>query len=185
MDVLELSIGDIKPYENNPRNNADAVQAVANSIERFGFQQPIVVDKDGTIIVGHTRYEAAKRLGMKSVPVVVADNLDDGEVAAYRLADNKSGEVSTWDFDKLMVELDSIEDFDIDMADFGFSFEEPSDNGKMPNGGGHPDSAGRREVNPTDIGANEGEIDLSDFRKEKFDNECPRCGFRFNGNGGK
>ena len=138
MDVLELSIGDIKPYENNPRNNADAVQAVANSIERFGFQQPIVVDKEGTIIVGHTRYEAAKRLKLDTVPVVVADNLNDGEVSAYRLADNKSGEVSTWDFDKLMMELDSIEDLDIDMADFGFSFDEPSGTGQISSGGGHP-----------------------------------------------
>lgn len=113
-----MSIDDIEPYENNPRDNDDAVDAVANSIKEFGWQQPIVVDKDMVIIAGHTRYKAAKRLGYTKVPVVVADNLTAEQVKAYRLADNKSGELATWDETALFDELSGISD--IDMTDFGF-----------------------------------------------------------------
>ncbi|CCI82002.1 DNA modification methylase [Lactobacillus hominis] len=121
MEVKTVSINKIKPYENNPRNNDDAVDAVANSIKEFGWQQPIVVDIDGVIIAGHTRYKAAKKLGYKEVPIVVADNLTEEQVNAYRLADNKSGELATWDDDELQEELDKI--LDIDMTDFGFDLE--------------------------------------------------------------
>lgn len=121
MQVKTVSIDQIKPYENNPRNNDDAVDAVANSIKEFGWQQPIVVDNGGVIIAGHTRYKAAKRLKLKEVPIVVADNLTEEQVNAYRLADNKSGELSTWDDDELQEELDKI--LDIDMTDFGFDLE--------------------------------------------------------------
>lgn len=91
MKVQNVSIQDVKPYANNPRDNDGGVDAVANSIKEFGWQQPIVVDKDNVIIVGHTRYKAAKKLGMKEVPVVVADKLSEEQVKAYRLADNKTG----------------------------------------------------------------------------------------------
>ncbi|WP_270515514.1 DNA modification methylase [Lactobacillus johnsonii] len=121
MKVKTVSIDQIKPYENNPRNNDDAVDAVANSIKEFGWQQPIVVDNGGVIIAGHTRYKAAKRLKLKEVPIVVADNLTEEQVNAYRLADNKSGELATWDDDELQEELDKI--LDIDMTDFGFDLE--------------------------------------------------------------
>lgn len=121
MKVETVSIDQIKPYENNPRNNDDAVDAVANSIKEFGWQQPIVVDNGGVIIAGHTRYKAAKRLKLKEVPIVVADNLTEEQVNAYRLADNKSGELATWDDDELQEELDKI--LDIDMTDFGFDLE--------------------------------------------------------------
>lgn len=121
MQVKTVSIDQIKPYENNPRNNDDAVDAVANSIKEFGWQQPIVVDNGGVIIAGHTRYKAAKRLKLKEVPIVVADNLTEEQVNAYRLADNKSGELATWDDDELQEELDKI--LDIDMTDFGFDLE--------------------------------------------------------------
>ena len=90
MEVRNLKIDEIKPYENNPRNNLDAVNATANSIKEFGWQQPIVVDKDMVIIAGHTRLLAAKKLGLDTVPVVVANNLNDEQVRAYRLADNKT-----------------------------------------------------------------------------------------------
>lgn len=124
MEVKSMSIDDIKPYENNPRDNDDAVDSVANSIKEFGWQQPIVVDKDNVIIVGHTRYKAAKKLGMDKVPVVVASKLTPEQVKAYRLADNKVGELADWDFEKLNTELDGIED--IDMSEFGFEdFGEP------------------------------------------------------------
>lgn len=118
MKVEDWLIGKVKPYANNPRKNDDAVDATAESIKQFGWQQPIVVDKDGVIIVGHTRLKAAKKLKMDHVPVVVADNLTDDQVKAYRLADNKTGELADWDFDKLEEELDNIQD--IDMTDFGF-----------------------------------------------------------------
>ena len=118
MEVLNLKIDEIKPYENNPRNNLDAVDATANSIKEFGWQQPIVVDKDMVIIAGHTRYLAAKKLGCDTVPVVVASNLSDEQVRAYRLADNKTGELAEWDFKLLDTELQDI--LDIDMSDFGF-----------------------------------------------------------------
>lgn len=118
MKVEAKSIDEIKPYENNPRDNDDAVDAVANSIKEFGWQQPIVVDNEGVIIAGHTRYKAAQKLGLKHVPVVVADNLTPDQVKAYRLADNKTAELADWNMDLLNDELDQIRD--IDMSDFGF-----------------------------------------------------------------
>lgn len=119
MQVKTVSIDKIKPYENNPRNNDDAVDAVANSIKEFGWQQPIVVDNGGVIIAGHTRYKAAKRLKLKEVPIVVADKLTKEQVNAYRLADNKVGELANWDTKKLDDELQALLD-QIDMTDFGF-----------------------------------------------------------------
>lgn len=121
MEVKSVSIQDVKPYANNPRNNNDGVDAVAESIKEFGWQQPIVVDKDNVIIVGHTRYKAAKKLGMDKVPVVVADNLSPEQVKAYRLADNKTGELTDWDMGLLDDELADIAD--IDMSDFGFDLD--------------------------------------------------------------
>lgn len=118
MEVRNMNIDDIKPYDNNPRDNDNAVDATANSIKEFGWQQPIVVDKDMVIIVGHTRYKAAKKLGYKEVPVVVASNLNKEQVRAYRLADNKTGELADWNTKLLDDELQSI--LDIDMTDFGF-----------------------------------------------------------------
>ena len=119
MKVTLKEITSIKPYEENPRIITDgAIKAVAASIEQFGFQQPIVVDKNGVIIVGHTRLLAAQSLNLKKVPVVVADTLTDEQVAAYRLADNKTGELSGWNLAKLEKELENI--VDIDMSEFGF-----------------------------------------------------------------
>lgn len=123
--IQNVSISEVKPYENNPRNNTDAVDATAKSIKEFGWQQPIVVDKDMVIIAGHTRYRAAKKLGMNEVPVVVADNLSPEQVKAYRLADNKTGELADWDMGLLDDELAEIAD--IDMSDFGFDLDIPDD----------------------------------------------------------
>ena len=116
--ITLMALSDITPYENNPRNNEEAVEKVANSIKEFGFNQPIVVDKDNVIIVGHTRYLAAQELGLTEAPVIVAGNLSDEQARAYRLADNKTGELAGWDFEKLALELEQIED--INMSDFGF-----------------------------------------------------------------
>ena len=116
--ITIMALTDITPYENNPRNNEEAVEKVTNSIKEFGFNQPIVVDKDNVIIVGHTRYLAAQKLGLTEAPVIVAGNLSDEQARAYRLADNKTGELAGWDFEKLALELEQIED--INMSDFGF-----------------------------------------------------------------
>lgn len=121
MEVRNMNIDDIKPYDNNPRDNDNAVESTANSIKEFGWQQPIVVDKDMVIIVGHTRYKAAKKLGYKEVPVVVASNLNKEQVRAYRLADNKTGELADWNTKFLDDELQSI--LDIDMGNFGFELD--------------------------------------------------------------
>lgn len=117
MKVQEMKLADIKPYENNPRNNEEAVEYVANSIREFGWQQPLVVDKDMVIIAGHTRYKAALKLGLDSAPVVIADSLTEEQVKAYRLADNKTAEAATWNEEALLAELGEIA---IDMTMFGF-----------------------------------------------------------------
>ena len=118
MIVEEWNTEDVKPYPRNPRKNQSAIKAVANSIEQFGFEQPIVVDRNGVVIVGHTRLAAAKHLNLTKVPVVVANNLTKEQVNAYRLADNKTNELADWDMSMLDDELAEITD--IDMSDFGF-----------------------------------------------------------------
>ena len=122
MDIVEKKLADIKPYEKNPRKNDNAVDEVANSIKEFGFKVPIVIDKDNVIVCGHTRYKASKKLGLEVVPCVIADDLTEEQIKAYRLADNKVSELAEWDIDLLGEELDGI--FDIDMSDFGFDLSE-------------------------------------------------------------
>lgn len=116
--IKYVPVGDVHPYEDNPRRNDGAVQAVANSLREFGWKQPIVVDADGTIVVGHTRYKAALALEMDEVPVVVASDLTPEQCAAYRLADNRVGELAEWDSELLARELDGLAD--LDMSAFGF-----------------------------------------------------------------
>lgn len=125
MNLLYKKIDEIKPYEKNPRKNDEAVKYVAESIKQFGFKVPIVIDRDGIIVAGHTRYKAAKKLNLKEVPCIVADDLTDEQVKAFRLADNKVAEKSEWDFDLLADELDEL--FDFDMTAFGFDEEEEED----------------------------------------------------------
>lgn len=126
MKVQEIAIAKIKPYEKNPRRNDAAVDAVAASIREFGWKQPIVVDPSTMeIIAGHTRYKAAKKLGLSVVPCVMADDLTAAQIKAYRLADNKTAELAEWDFDLLDEELGEI--VDIDMSEFGFDGEQSED----------------------------------------------------------
>ena len=125
MKIENWDIDKVNPYDKNPRNNDGAVKSTANSIQEFGWQQPIVVDKNGVIIVGHTRLKAAKKLKLKQVPVTVAEDLTDEQVKAYRLADNKTGELADWDMGLLNDELGDIAD--IDMSDFGFDLGTPED----------------------------------------------------------
>lgn len=164
MKVENKPIDSIKPYENNPRDNDDAINAVANSIHEFGWQQPIVVDKDNVIIAGHTRYKAAQSLGLKEVPVVVASNLSDQQVKAYRLADNKTAELADWDTKKLDEELQDI--LDIDMTDFGFDEDIEFD---------PADDVDTRIDEPTDIDEDDDLIEV----------KCPKCGevFKVNDSG--
>lgn len=121
MNVQEIKLKDIKPYGKNPRKNDDAVPYVAESIKQFGFKVPIVIDKNNVIVAGHTRYKEAKKLGFKSVPCIIADDLTDEQIKAFRLADNKVSEKAEWDLDLLDSEIEGI--FDIDMTDFGFELE--------------------------------------------------------------
>lgn len=118
MKIIEKKLTDIKPYENNPRNNDNAVEYVAASIDEFGFKVPIVIDKNSVIVAGHTRYKAAEKLGLEKVPCIIADDLTPEQIKAYRLADNKVSELSTWDGDRLTIELHELEMFD--MQTFGF-----------------------------------------------------------------
>lgn len=117
MNIEELRVDDLIPYENNPRNNEEAVDKVALSISSFGFKVPIIVDRNNVIVAGHTRLSAAKKLGLTTVPVIRADDLTDDQIRAFRLADNKVSEFASWDLDKLQEELDAL---DIDMTLYGF-----------------------------------------------------------------
>ena len=120
MEIINRKIDEIIPYENNPRNNDEAVDYVAKSIEEFGFKVPIILDKNNIIVTGHTRLKAAKKLGLKEVPTIMADDLTDEQIKAFRLADNKVSEYATWNDDILNIEL---QDLDIDMSDFGFDLD--------------------------------------------------------------
>lgn len=113
-----MNVADIKPYEKNPRKNEDAVKYVMESVKAFGFKIPIVIDKDNIIVCGHTRYKAAKKLKMQEVPCIIADDLTEEQIKAFRLADNKVAEKSEWDFDLLSEELEGLFDFDMEL--FGF-----------------------------------------------------------------
>lgn len=122
--INDVPINSITPYENNARHNDEAVDAVAASIRDFGFQVPIIVDVDNVIITGHTRLKAAQKIGLETVPVIVADNLSPKEVKAFRLADNKTGELATWDEGILREELAELATFDIDVTEYGFELED-------------------------------------------------------------
>ncbi len=124
MKIEMWSIDQVKPYENNPRINDDAVASVAASIREFGFQQPLVVDSAGVIIVGHTRLKAAIKLGLDRVPILVATNLTPEQVRAYRIADNKTAELAEWNYDLLPIELSALQEANYDLCLLGFSADE-------------------------------------------------------------
>lgn len=137
MKIVEMKVADLIPYERNPRHNDEAVDYVAESIKQFGFNVPIVIDKDNTVVCGHTRLKAAKKLKIKTVPCVVKDDLTEEEIRAYRLADNRSAEKATWDVELLDMELAEIET--IDMALLGFD-------GEKQGGGGEETAEPSRET---------------------------------------
>lgn len=121
MDIINKGINELIPYDKNPRKNDEAVKYVMKSIKEFGFKVPIVIDKNNVIVCGHTRYKASKKLKLDTVPCIIADDLTDEQIRAFRLADNKVGEKSEWDIDLLNLEFDNIVNFN--MEDFGFEFD--------------------------------------------------------------
>ena len=125
MEIIYRKPKELKPYERNPRINDQAVKAVKNSIKEFGFKVPIVIDTENVVVCGHTRLKAAKELHIREVPCIVADDLSDEQLRAFRLADNKTAELAEWDFDMLNEEIENI--FEIDMEDFGFEIDDPFD----------------------------------------------------------
>ena len=127
-NIEQKNIADLIPYENNPRKNDKAVDKVANSIREFGFKNPIIIDENNVIICGHTRLKAAKKLGIEMVPCIVARDLTDEQIKAYRLADNKVGELAEWDRELLSAEFELLGDFNLE--DSGFSFESELDSEK-------------------------------------------------------
>lgn len=162
MRIKERKIDEIRPYDGNPRINDAAVDAVAASIREFGFRQPIVVDKEGVIVCGHTRYKAALKLGLKTVPVHVAEDLSPEQIKAYRLADNRSAENAAWDYGLLPIELDELRSAGFDLKLIGFdSVEIPAGPGQdLPEGA---DGTDYDETAADDVAMQ----------------ECPNCGHRF------
>ena len=124
MKIEQRALSAITPYEKNPRDNDAAVAAVAESIERFGFRQPIVVDEHGVIVCGHTRFKAAQKLGLKKAPVHVTTDLTSEQIRAYRIADNKTNELASWDMELLPLELAELQDAGIDWSLLGFDEDE-------------------------------------------------------------
>lgn len=127
MEIINRKLEDLIPYEKNPRDNDKAVKYVAKSIKEFGFKVPIIIDKDNVIVTGHTRWKAARELGLEEVPTIMADDLDEEQIRAFRLADNKVSEASKWNKDLLDEELEAI--LNIDMQDFGFDFDDAGEIG--------------------------------------------------------
>ena len=123
MNIFNIDIDKIIPYINNPRNNEEAIDKVASSIQEFGFKVPIIIDENNVVVTGHTRLLASKKLGLKTVPCVIADDLTEAQIKAFRIADNKVSEYSKWDEELLKIELEQLEEmnFNLDTVDIDYS----------------------------------------------------------------
>ena len=121
ISIVYKGVNEITPYEKNARITDMAVDAVANSIKEYGFKNPILIDKDNVIIAGHTRLKAAQKLGIKTVPCIYADDLTPQQIKAFRIADNKTGEIADWDFDLLEQELQDLIGDGYDIENIGFN----------------------------------------------------------------
>ncbi len=164
MQIEYLNIDEVIPYENNPRNNdGEAVDRVATSIKEYGFKSPIIVDKDNVIIAGHTRYKAAKKLNLDTVPVIKANDLTPAQIRAYRLADNRTSEYATWNNELLSIELEELQDLDFDLELTGFE-EWELDNLLNP-------------VSDNDL--QDFFVDKEEKKKEPKKIKCPHCGEEF------
>ena len=160
LNIVYRPLTDLRPYERNPRDNAKAVDAVAASIQAFGFLVPIIIvsEQDHTIVAGHTRYLAAQRLKLTEVPTVTAEDLTENQIRAFRLADNRVAEIAVWDLPLLDEAIADIGD-SMDLEQFGFDLGvgelyEPKDTSQ--------------------------ELDTDAFGDNTFDYQCPECGFMFN-----
>ncbi len=121
MQIENRTLSNIKPYKNNPRRSVKTIAKIVTSIKEFGFKQPLVLDKEGVIIVGHSRYLAAKELGLETVPCVIAKELTPHQIRAYRIADNRIAQDGEWDTDLLAIELSEINNSDFDFTKTGFT----------------------------------------------------------------
>ena len=124
MNIIKMKVEDLIPYVNNPRNNENAVDKVASSIAEFGFKSPIIIDKNNIVINGHTRLLASKKLGLKEVPVIKADDLTEAQVKAFRIADNKTSEYAEWNGELLKLELEQLEGMNFDLECTGFDMDD-------------------------------------------------------------
>ena len=160
--LKKLKLDEIKQYENNPRINGEAIEAVVQSIKQCGYVAPIIVDEDGVILAGHSRYQALKRLGEDETEVLIIDDLTDEQKKKYRVLDNRVAEFSEWDFDKLEDELRQIDfgDFTFDLDDFIFEgFEDEDD-----------------EVDETDTYVDPKKEEKKQELEKKKMLVCPHCG---------
>ena len=157
MQLVKKKLTEIKPYKRNPRINDNAVEAVKESIRQCEYVAPIVVDENGVILAGHTRYKALKEMGVDEIEVCVKSGLTEEQKKKYRILDNKTAELADWDFDLLTQELDGL---DFEGFDFGFDFD----------------------IEPTQAEIKDGvkEYDTEEFADEQFKYTCPKCGFKFN-----
>ena len=124
MNIIKMKVEELIPYINNPRNNENAVDKVASSIAEFGFKNPIVIDKNNVVINGHTRLLASKKLGLKEVPVIKADDLTEAQVKAFRITDNKTSEYAEWNEELLKIELEQLEEMNFDLECTGFDMDD-------------------------------------------------------------
>lgn len=154
-ELVYKKLEELIPYENNPRNNDEAVKYVAESIKEFGFKIPMVIDSENVIVCGHTRYKAAKELGIEEVPCIIADDLTEDQIKAFRLADNKVSEFSKWDIEMLNSELEELE---LDMSGFGFL-----------------------EIVDIDVDSFFEDTETKEKKQEEEEKEiiCPHCGMSF------
>ena len=124
MNIKNVPIEQVIPYINNPRHNESAIDKVASSIAEFGFKVPAIIDKNNVLVTGHTRVLAAKKLGLKEIPCIVADDLTDAQIKAFRIADNKVSEYATWDEEALRIDLEQLQEMDFDLEDVSISLED-------------------------------------------------------------
>lgn len=162
--IQYINLNDIVPYANNPRNNdGDAVDRVAASIKEYGFNVPIVIDKDNVIITGHTRYKAANKLKLNEVPCIRAEHLSPAQVKAYRIADNKVSEYSNWNNDMLIVEFEQLQELSLNLEPIGFE-----------------DWELEHLLNPlSDDDLKEFFVEKEDKPKAEKKTTCPECGCEF------
>jgi len=159
MEITQVSLADIVPYENNPRRNDNAVDIVAKSIKEFGFLVPIILDDKNYIVAGHTRWKASKKLGLNEVPCIYAEGLTNAQIKAFRIMDNKSSEYAEWDIDLLNQELKELKSLNFDVELTGFSnLELDMVNKEYSNK--------NKEINSNELTSN-------------LNHKCPKCGFEF------